>query len=109
LQIARKVYPSGIGILANSRLEVRNDGYRHFAAKVGVNDSATNKNDAVTFTVYGDGKSLAQSHPMKWGMPAEPIDVDVSGVKIVELVARSATNENETLPVTWGEAALTGR
>ena len=37
-----------------------------------------------------------------------PIEVDVSGVKLVELVARSATTENEALPVTWGEAALTG-
>ena len=30
LQIARKTYPAGIGILANSRLEVRNDGYQTF-------------------------------------------------------------------------------
>ena len=42
-------------------------------------------------------------------MPAEPIDVDVSGVKLVELVARSAAAENEALSVTWGEAALTGK
>jgi hypothetical protein len=41
-------------------------------------------------------------------MPAEPIEVDVSGVKLVELIARSATTGNEALPVTWGEAALTG-
>ena len=108
LQIARKVYPSGIGILANSRLEVRNDGYRRFAAKVGVDDSATDKGNAVTFAVYGDGKRLAQSRPMKWGMAAEPIDVDVSGVRLIELVARSATSDNEALSVTWGEAALTG-
>ena len=108
LQIARKTYQSGIGILANSRLEVRNDGYRRFATKVGVDDSATDKTSTVTFIVYGDGKRLAESRPLKWGMPAEAIEVDVSGVKLVELVARSATTENEALPVTWGEAALTG-
>jgi hypothetical protein len=108
LQIARKVYSSGIGILANSRLEVRNDGHRSFTAKVGVDDSATDKVSAVTFTVYGDGKRLAQTRPMKWGMPAEPLDVDVSGVKVLELVARSDASENEALSVTWGEAALTG-
>jgi len=39
-------------------------------------------------------------------MPA--IGVDVSGVKVIEVVARSATTGNEALPVTWGEAALTG-
>jgi len=109
LQIARKTFQSGIGILANSRLEVRNDGYRRFATKVGVDDSATDKINAVTFSVYGDGKPLAESHPLKWGMAAEPIDVDVSGVKVIELVARSSATANEALSVTWGEAALTGR
>ena len=83
---------------------MRNDGYRRFATKVGVDDSATDKTNVVTFTVYGDGKRLAETRPLKWGMPAEPIEVDVSGVKLVELVARSATTGS--LPVTWGEAAL---
>jgi hypothetical protein len=109
LQIARKTYPSGIGILANSRLEVRNEGHRRFAAKVGVDDSATDKANAVTFTVYGDGKRLAETRPMKWGMPAEAVEVDVSGVKLIELVARSSATGNEALAVTWGDAALTGR
>jgi len=109
LQIARKTYASGIGILANSRLEVRNEGYRRFTAKIGVDDSATDKTHPVTFTVYGDGKRLAESRPLKWGMPADPIEADVAGIKVIELVARSAANENEALSVTWGEAALTDR
>lgn len=109
LQIARKTYHAGIGILANSRLEVRNDGYRHFAAKVGVDDSATDKTSAVVFTVYGDGKRLAESGALRWGTPAEALEADVSRVKLIELVARSGSVENEALAVTWGEAALTGR
>ncbi|HEU4602234.1 MAG TPA: NPCBM/NEW2 domain-containing protein [Steroidobacteraceae bacterium] len=109
LQIARKPYASGIGILANSRLEVRNDGYRKFSAKVGVDDSATDKSNAVTFTVYGDGKRLTETKALTWGMPAEPIEVDVSGIKLIELVARSPATQNEALSVTWGDAALTGR
>jgi alpha-galactosidase len=108
LQVARKTYPSGIGILANSRLEVRNDGYRRFAANVGVDDSATDKVNAVTFTVYADGKRVAESHALKWGAPAEVVEADVSGAKLIELVARSSAAENEALPVTWGEAALIG-
>jgi hypothetical protein len=39
-------------------------------------------------------------------MPA--IEVEVSGVKVIELVSSSATTGNEALPDTWGEAALTG-
>jgi hypothetical protein len=95
LQIVRTMYPSGIGILANSRLEVRNDGYRHFAAMVGMDDSATDKMSAVIFTVYGDGKRLAQSPPMKWGAAAQPIDVNVAGVKLIELVSRSTGKETK--------------
>lgn len=109
LQIARKTYSSGIGILANSRLEVRNESFRRFAGKVGVDDSATDKVSTVTFTVFGDGRRLAESRPLKWGMPAEPLEADVSGIRLIELVARSSAPGNEALAVTWGEAALTGR
>jgi hypothetical protein len=110
LQVARKAFPAGIGILANSRLELRNDRYRKFAAKVGVDDSATDKTHTVTFTVHGDGRKLAESSPMKWGESAESLEVDVTGVKLIELIARAeGVRDNETLAVTWGEAALTGR
>jgi hypothetical protein len=30
----------------------------------------------------------------------------VAGVKMIELVARSAAGDNEQLPATWGDAAL---
>jgi alpha-galactosidase len=109
LQVARKVFRSGIGILANSRLEVRNSGYRHFSAKVGVDDSATDKARTVVFAVHGDGRLLAKTRPLRWGEEPEPLEVDVAGVKLVELVATSKGASNESLPVAWGEAALTQR
>jgi alpha-galactosidase len=106
LRISGKKFETGIGVLANSRLEVRNQGYRRFTAIVGVNDSARDNRHAVTFTVYGDGRVLATSQPLKWGNDGQQITVDVSAVKIIELVARAATDDPATLPVTWGEAAL---
>ena len=52
----------GVGALAKSRLEVRNNqGAQRFIATVGVDDSATDKTHAVTLAVYGDGKLLALS------------------------------------------------
>ena len=39
-------------------------------------------------------------------MPAQALNADVAGVKIVELVAQSPGAANEKLPVTWAEAAL---
>ena len=106
LQVAGKRYTAGIGILANSRMEVRNHDARRFTAMVGVDDSATDKTHAVTFAVYGDGKLLGTSPALKWGMAARPLSLPVAGVKLIELVARSPGGDNQRLPVTWGEAAL---
>ena len=106
LQIAGTPYAAGIGILANSRLEVRNHGYRRLSAQVGVDDSARERKHGVTFMIYGDGKLLAKSKPLRWGQPAQALSADVAGVKIIELVARSAAADNELLPVSWGDAAL---
>jgi hypothetical protein len=109
LRISGKKFDTGIGVLANSRLEVRNQGYRRFTVIVGVNDSARDNRHAVTFTIYGDGKALASSRALKWGNEGQQISVDVSGVKIIELVARAASDDPATLPVTWAEAALLSR
>lgn len=109
LHVAGKPFAAGIGILANSRLEVRNNEAKRFTAVVGVDDSATDKAGVVTFSVYGDGKLLATSKPLKWGMAAQPIAASVAGVKLIELVARSPRGDNQRLPVTWGEAALLER
>lgn len=106
LQISGKPFRAGIGILANSRMEVRNDGARQFKADVGVDDSATDKSHSVVFSIYGDGKLIGRSRPLKQGMPAEALAAPIDGVKLIELVARSTGAQNERLPVTWGDAAL---
>jgi len=109
LQVAGKRFAAGIGVLANSRLEVRNSGASRFTTWVGVDDSASDKSSDVTFAVYGDGKLLATSKALKWGGAAQSISVPVAGVKLIELVARSPRGDNQRLPVTWGEAALLER
>jgi alpha-galactosidase len=109
LEMAGEHYDAGIGILANSRMEVRNTTARRFVATVGIDDSATDKTHPVTFAVYGDGKLLATSPAMVWGTPARPLSVPVAGIKMIELVARAPGGDNARLPVTWGGAALMAR
>lgn len=106
LALQGRRYETGIGALANSRLEVRNAGYRRFTATVGVNDSARDAASTATFAVYGDGKLLATSRPLKWGDSGEPLSADVAGVKLIELVVRASTPDAAALPVTWADAAL---
>jgi hypothetical protein len=106
LQIAGQTFDTGIGILANSRLEVRNSaGGKRFEAMVGIDDSTRNLKDKVTFLVYGDGKLLAQT-TASFGQAAQSLSADLSGVKIVELIAKSASTSDLPLVVTWGDAAL---
>jgi hypothetical protein len=106
LRIAGQPYASGLGILANSRLEVRNRGYKRFAAEVGVDDSATDTTQRVRFELYGDGKLLAQSEWLGFGQKAQPLRAGLAGQAILELVVRTAEPSERPTPVTWGNAAL---
>lgn len=107
LRIGGQGFDTGLGVLTNSRLEVRNAGHTRFEAAVGVDDSSRNGRDAVRFAVYGDGRLLAQSAPMRRGEAPVPLAADISGVRIVEIVARSATLTSDLpLVVAWGDAAL---
>ncbi|MHA6721000.1 NPCBM/NEW2 domain-containing protein [Sphingomonas sp. RS6] len=106
LGVAGTRFESGIGVLANSRLEVRNAGHARFTAQVGVDDSARDRSQPVTFAVYGDGKLLAQSRPMRFGEAPAALSADVRGVKLIELVARTPKPMRFSDPVVWGDAAL---
>lgn len=106
LRVAGQRLSHGIGTLVNSRLEVRNAGFRRFRAQVGVDDSGSDRSAAVTFSVYGDGRLLAASRPLRRGDAAQTMNADVTGVRIVELVARSQGGDGSALSTDWGEAAL---
>lgn len=107
LAVAGKSYETGIGVLANSRIEVRNAGFARFDAMVGVDDSARGRSQPVTFLVYGDGKLLVRSRPMRFGQAPAALTAPVAGVKLIEIVARSAGARGQSFPVVWGDAALT--
>ncbi|WP_314375762.1 NPCBM/NEW2 domain-containing protein [Sphingomonas paucimobilis] len=106
LRMAGKVYDTGLGVLANSRLEVRNPGQSRFVATVGIDDSTTVRTQRVVFEVYGDGRLLTRSQPMALNQPPAMIEADVRGRKLIELVARVDSAPDAALPVTWGDAGL---
>ncbi len=106
LHMAGKVYDTGLGVLANSRLEVRNPGQSRFGATIGIDDSATARGRRVVFEVYGDGKLLTRSRPMALNDAPATIEADVRGRKLIELVARADSAPDAALPVTWADARL---
>jgi hypothetical protein len=107
LRIGGETFTSGIGTLANSRLEVRNAGFARFVTRVGVDDSALSATAKVRFEVFADGRSVARTGWIKRGDAPVALSAPVQGARIVELVARGdRTGLQNDLPVTWGAAAL---
>jgi len=109
LQVAGQVFESGIGVLSNSRLQVKNDaGHALLTASVGVDDSTENTGQPVRFYVYGDGKLLAESAPVAFGTKAPGLRADVRGVNVIELVVRGAkADDAPPVVATWGDVQLT--
>ncbi|MDF8332762.1 NPCBM/NEW2 domain-containing protein [Novosphingobium cyanobacteriorum] len=105
-KMAGKTYPSSIGILANSRLEIRNNGFATFSALAGVDDATADLAAQVRFSVHVDGKRMFQSAWMKRGQQPVPIKVPIKGARIVELVAEGDHPVMQDIPVNWAMAAL---
>ncbi|HEX2584929.1 MAG TPA: NPCBM/NEW2 domain-containing protein [Steroidobacteraceae bacterium] len=107
LQVNGQRFKAGLGILTNSRVEVRNTDATKFTAAVGVDDSSWNTTQSATFMVYGDGKLLVKSKALRFGQAAQVLTANIKDIKIIELVTRSVSVPN-VLPTvtTWGDAAL---
>ena len=100
-------FDTGIGILANSRMEIRNEGrFDRFETRAGVDDNSRNTTAAVRFEIYGDGRLIARSKPMRFGTPAAVLTASTKGVRIVELVVRQDAERTEPVAVAWADAQL---
>lgn len=108
LSVQRQAFRNGIGVLADSRLQVRVPaGSQRFTARVGVDDSTRGKSAEVSFEVWGDGRRLAATGPMRFDQPARELGADLRGVTLVELVARQhGADPAGPVVVTWGEARI---
>lgn len=109
LRILDATYDYGIGVHAGSRLEVlAGREFSRFTAQAGVQHGTTGANGKVVFRVYGDGRLLHESAPLKDGDAPARIDVPVRDVEVLELVALAA----DSLPgvptpvVAWADPRL---
>ncbi len=107
LAIVGQGYASGIGILANSRMEVRNDArFGRFTTTVGIDDSTRNTGASAIFEIYGDGHLLARSRALRFGSAPVPLTAQVRGVQIIELVVRQAAGRASPVSGVWADAIL---
>ena len=108
LSVRRQVFRHGVGVLADSRLQVKvPSGSQRFIARVGVDDSTRGKSAGVSFEVWGDGRRLASTPARRFNQPAQELSADLRGVKLIELVARQhGADPAGPVVVTWGEARI---
>ncbi|GAA3277006.1 endo-alpha-N-acetylgalactosaminidase family protein [Paenarthrobacter aurescens] len=90
LRLDGVVYPKGIGVHADSKISIATEAKCNaFTATVGVDDAKLNKglHGSVVFIVRGDGRELLRTPVLSADSTALPLNVDITGVQNVELIA----------------------
>ncbi len=95
-----KFFKKGVGFHAVSGqyaafidVNIEGLGYTKFAAHVGVSETLTAHDismASVKFAVFGDGKKLCESGTMKFGQVMEPMECDITGVKVLRIAVAGA-------------------
>jgi hypothetical protein len=73
-----------------------------FRAWVGINDTSSFADSAVVFEVFGDGKRLWSSRPIRLTRRVEECTTDVAGVSVLELRA-NCTGSHRGVHAVWVE------
>lgn len=104
LAIAGQRFARGIGTHANSTYRLSlNGGTERFLARVGVDDAAGGP-ATVAFQVIADGKRVFSSGVMKPGQAAKTVDVDLRGVKSLQLLVGDAGDGVNFDHADWADA-----
>jgi hypothetical protein len=104
LQIASKRYEHGIGTRAPGQFCIDLDGKGlRFTAKVGIDDETNGKGSAV-FELIGDDRVLWRSEIIRGGQPPVKADVDISSVKLLQLVVTTGDDSHDSDHADWVDA-----
>lgn len=102
LTVAGVAFARGIGTHAPGTAFFTNESTSalRFSAMVGVDDAASGKG-TVMFQIYGDGKQLYDSGIVRQGDKARPVDVDLTGKRLIELKVTDAGDGNSSDHANW--------
>ena len=107
ITIAGQVYAKGLGTNSISDVQIYLGGQcTRFTAAVGVDDEQ-NGAGTVTFSVLADGKTLVTTPVIHGHQAAAPIDVDVTGAQVLELVVGDGGDGNGSDHGDWAQPTLT--
>jgi len=106
ITIAGTAYPSGLGVHPDGDVALYLDGHcTRFTAVAGVDDEVGNAG-SVTFSVVADGRTLLSTPTVTGSAAGTPIDVDLTGATIVDLIVGDAGNGNGNDHADWAAARL---
>lgn len=107
LTIAGVRYAHGVGTHAVSTLTLDLRGLAsRFVARVGVDDEPKTHAGSVEFRVVGDGRLLWSSGIVAGADSARPVEVDLTGVETLELVAADAGDGMDSDHADWADARI---
>ncbi|WP_335980163.1 NPCBM/NEW2 domain-containing protein [Streptomyces sp. CA2R106] len=107
LTINGTVYPKGLGTNSISDVTLYLGGNcSKFTSTVG-NDADAGGNGSMTFSVLGDGKTLAATGTIRGNDPAQQLTADLTGVQTLDLVVGDAGDGNAYDHGDWAAPKLT--
>jgi alpha-galactosidase len=107
MAVAGRKFEHGLGTHAVSLVRIElSGGASRFSALVGVDDNAQGKEASIIFKVIGDGRTLFKTGVMRLGQAAEKVDVDVTGMKVLILLADAGGEGISFDHADWAEAQL---
>jgi len=120
ITLGGKTYDSGIGVEVLrepcfATYDLTGGNWKHLRATIGIEfdkkpEELEQKEKDVTrvyFVVRGDGKELYRSPTFRWDSAPAEMDVDITGVKMLELrVANEATWRNAASSANWADVRL---
>lgn len=108
LVLGGTTYQSGIGAHAPSHIRLYPpEGCTRFKAVVGIDGSSTGPGGGtVTFQVHGDGQLRHDTGVITRDGPPRPLDVDVTGVKVLDLVVTDGGDGKDWDISDWADAHL---
>jgi alpha-galactosidase len=107
ISINGRPFERGFGTHAESYLRIElNAQAERFSAWVGVDDEVKGQAGSVEFVVVGDDKELWKSGIMKAGDAAKECVVDLSGVKVLELLVKDGGDGTDFDHADWADANI---
>jgi len=108
IMIDKKNYQKGIGTEANTTIRYYLDGEAdRFTATVGLDDVRKDQTSgSVVFRVYADNEKVYDSQVMGVADTAKEVDINLTGVRVIDLVTYDADDGSSRDYGTWGDAKV---